>query len=296
MHLARLLTLLAALILCAPSHAQTIKSLGVNTTNGFVVYGGTNALTFTNDTKIGSESISLEIVGSEIQIVSSASFEPLIIIPADDPVALGGGYWSSPENRAAFGFSTNLNTLWTATTSSNARSAVGLGATWLTNTDADTFRSNIALGLPALTNTSNVTFLSAVGAAQTIFSVRTNDLSITNETNATSTGLSFNTEPNARYVVTLYPIVFGNTEVQMVASNSTLFGQWNGLGTGFASTTELTNSRTFSSGSDNRGAFQTFYVEGGTNAGSISMTFRSSTATNTNTIKAGSFLRADRMP
>jgi hypothetical protein len=48
MHLARLLTLLAALLLCAPSHAQTIKSLGVNTTNGFVVYGGTNPLTFTN--------------------------------------------------------------------------------------------------------------------------------------------------------------------------------------------------------------------------------------------------------
>jgi hypothetical protein len=48
MHLARLLTFLAALLLCAPSHAQTIKSLGVNTTNGFIVYGGTNPLTFTN--------------------------------------------------------------------------------------------------------------------------------------------------------------------------------------------------------------------------------------------------------
>jgi hypothetical protein len=48
MHLARLLTLLAALLLCASSHAQTIKSLGYNTTNGFVVYSGTNPLTFTN--------------------------------------------------------------------------------------------------------------------------------------------------------------------------------------------------------------------------------------------------------
>jgi hypothetical protein len=44
----RLLTFLAALLLCAPSHAQTIKSLGYNTTNGFIVYGGTNPLTFTN--------------------------------------------------------------------------------------------------------------------------------------------------------------------------------------------------------------------------------------------------------
>jgi hypothetical protein len=44
----RLITLLAALLLCAPSHAQTIKSLGYNTTNGLVVYSGTNPLTFTN--------------------------------------------------------------------------------------------------------------------------------------------------------------------------------------------------------------------------------------------------------
>jgi hypothetical protein len=47
MHLARLLTLLAALLLCAPSHAQTVKSLGFNTTNGQVVANtGTNRLTF----------------------------------------------------------------------------------------------------------------------------------------------------------------------------------------------------------------------------------------------------------
>jgi hypothetical protein len=37
-------------LLCwaAPAQGQTIKSLGVNTTNGQVVYGGTNDLTFTN--------------------------------------------------------------------------------------------------------------------------------------------------------------------------------------------------------------------------------------------------------
>jgi hypothetical protein len=46
----RLLILLAAVLLCwaAPAQGQTIKSLGVNTTNGQVVYGGTNDLTFTN--------------------------------------------------------------------------------------------------------------------------------------------------------------------------------------------------------------------------------------------------------
>lgn len=41
--------------------------------------------------------------------------------------------------RVNLGFSTNLNTLWTATNASNARSAAGLGATWLTNTNNPVF-------------------------------------------------------------------------------------------------------------------------------------------------------------
>lgn len=45
--------------------------------------------------------------------------------------------------RANLGFSTNLNTLWTATNTSNARSAVGLGAVWLTNTNVTNFRTAI---------------------------------------------------------------------------------------------------------------------------------------------------------
>ena len=44
----RLLILLAAALAAAPATAQTIKSLGYNTTNGQIVYSGTNALTFTN--------------------------------------------------------------------------------------------------------------------------------------------------------------------------------------------------------------------------------------------------------
>ena len=40
--------LLAAALAAAPAAGQTIKSLGYNTTNGQVVYSGTNTLTFTN--------------------------------------------------------------------------------------------------------------------------------------------------------------------------------------------------------------------------------------------------------
>ena len=44
----RLLILLAAVLAAAPAAGQTIKSLGYNTTNGQVVYSGSNSLTFTN--------------------------------------------------------------------------------------------------------------------------------------------------------------------------------------------------------------------------------------------------------
>jgi hypothetical protein len=42
------LTLLLATLCAASSYAQTIKALGYNTTNGQIVYSGTNTMTFTN--------------------------------------------------------------------------------------------------------------------------------------------------------------------------------------------------------------------------------------------------------
>jgi hypothetical protein len=45
--------LLAAALAASPAAGQTIKSLGYNTTNGQVVYSGTNPLTFTNPLAFG---------------------------------------------------------------------------------------------------------------------------------------------------------------------------------------------------------------------------------------------------
>jgi hypothetical protein len=189
----------------------------------------------------------------------------------------------------------NQNTTGTA---SNVTGVVAIANGGTGATNEAVARTNLGIPLPALTNTSNADMLSALGAAQTIFTVKTNDQTIIDETNATTiTDLTFATEPGARYVVTFYPIIEGVTILQMNETNATIYGQWNGLGTGFASATELTTGRTFSvSGSDTRGALQVFYVEGGTNAGSISATLRGADTNTTNTIKAGSFLRADKMP
>ena len=135
--------------------------------------------------------------------------------------------------------------------------------------------------------------------AATVFAAKTSDQSITNTTNATTvTEMTFDTQANARYVVTMLPIVeasASSTALQVVASNATALGTWNGTATSFASTNQITNEIGLTITAQ-RAVLQSFYVFAGTNAGNISVTFRSSVASNTNTIKAGSFIRADRMP
>ena len=135
--------------------------------------------------------------------------------------------------------------------------------------------------------------------AATVFAAKTSDQSITNTTNATTvTELTFATQANARYVVTMLPIVeasASSTTMQVVASNATAYGTWNSSGVSFGATNQITNEIGHAV-TVQRALLQNFYVVAGTNAGSISLTFRSSVASNTNTIKAGSYIRADRMP
>lgn len=50
-----------------------------------------------------------------------------------------------------------------ATNAATARTNLGLGATWLTNTNTVNFRSDIGLGLAALTNTNTTNFRSDIG-------------------------------------------------------------------------------------------------------------------------------------
>ena len=137
--------------------------------------------------------------------------------------------------------------------------------------------------------------------AATIFKALTNDLVITNQTNyVTVTNLSVTIEPNKKYAVALFPILSAtntSTGLQIVASNATVFGFWDGTGSSSYGTNPLTTENGFSITSQ-RAPAQFFYVVGGTNtnAGSINVQFRSSVATNTNTFHTGSYMRADKMP
>ena len=83
--------LLAAALAAAPAAGQTVKSLGYNTTNGFVTYSGTNSLTFTN----------------ALQFSTNAR----------------------AATRTNLGGTTAGNAVFTATNATAAATAVGLGAT-----------------------------------------------------------------------------------------------------------------------------------------------------------------------
>jgi hypothetical protein len=111
--------LLAACAVTA--QGQTIKTLGYNTTNGNVVYAGTNNLNFTNyvyfnsDTSIGGSAGELRY-GGQVRIELETG---LIGMPL---------FWPDPTNAAG----TRIN--------------LGLGATWLTNDNVTNFRTAIGLG------------------------------------------------------------------------------------------------------------------------------------------------------
>jgi hypothetical protein len=111
-----LLTLLLA-ICAATGYGQTIKTLGYNTTNGQIVYSGTNTLTFTNAV-LWNANVSAVDLG------------------ADNLTVEGAIYFTEALTNLAV-----------------TRTNLGLGATWLTNTNVTNFRTAIGLGV-----TNNVVF------------------------------------------------------------------------------------------------------------------------------------------
>lgn len=108
------LAIFAAMFLCAlPAHAQTMKALMYNT-NGQVVYGGTNSLSFTD-----SVSFTSDVFGFSFEAASGSNYTQL----TPDGVEFSG-----------------------AAQRATTRTNLGLGATWLTNTNATNFRTAIGLG------------------------------------------------------------------------------------------------------------------------------------------------------
>jgi hypothetical protein len=135
-----LLTILLATLCAATGYGQTLKALSYNTTNGVVVYGGTNQLIFTNaSVKVGS------LIFNEDGIFYSATngagldFQNTTFID-------GGG-------NIVFDYSFNNTAQFHKPISFN------------NTTNAAATRTNVGLPLPALTNTSNVTMMRALAGS-----------------------------------------------------------------------------------------------------------------------------------
>ena len=197
-----LLTILGCLV-AASAGAQTIKSLSYNTTNGQVVYSGTNPLTFTNSLQFATNARAATRTNLGGTTVGNAVFTATNAAAAATAVGLGetnsvtfsqvtvtntfypptftstNGFYgagslrmtgsttntrlvyrmlgATPADRTVLNAEDNLINLSSA---SVARTNLGLGATWLTNTDVTNFRTAIGLGA-----TNNVSFnqLTATG-------------------------------------------------------------------------------------------------------------------------------------
>jgi hypothetical protein len=125
------LTLLFA-ALCATGYGQTLKSLMYNTTNGRVMYSGTNVLTFTNT--IRTDRIESATVGSDAFIY----FDSDVIRMEATAVAF--------EGPMEFYFPIVFQGTNSASVAATTRTNLGLGATWLTNANVTNFRTAIGLG------------------------------------------------------------------------------------------------------------------------------------------------------
>jgi hypothetical protein len=189
-----LLTLLLA-TLCATGYGQTIKSLGYNTTNGEVVYTGTNVLTFTNQVvkfEASAEISDLEV--DSLGVANSAVFAEAFEFATTNAAAtartnLGLGWPALISSNAAtsllgldvsnqviaatniiftngVAFTTNaaaatLANLGLGTNASVTLSNLNAQSISITNTGA--FRTNINLGATWLTNTNADTFRTNIG-------------------------------------------------------------------------------------------------------------------------------------
>jgi hypothetical protein len=160
-----LLTLLLATLCAASGYAQTIKALGYNTTNGAVVYTGTNAPAFTNGMLIVGEADS-ERVEITPYGIASPSFGGAINFEEGFFQEDGALDIKVPELRveASVEFiGTNASANAAAT-----RTNLGLGATWLTNGNVTNFRTAIGLGTTNTVTFSNVVILGNVSTTNVI--------------------------------------------------------------------------------------------------------------------------------
>ena len=119
-----ILAAIALIGLACSSHSQTIKSLGYDTTNGRVIYGGTNTLTFTNPLQFESGVRAATRTNLGGTTVGNAVFTATNAAAAATAIGLGATNNVTFSNITANGIVTANDS--TATPATNAAAAQGI--------------------------------------------------------------------------------------------------------------------------------------------------------------------------
>jgi len=174
-----LLTLLLAAFCAATGHGQTLKSLMYNTTNGQVVYSGTNTLTFTNELNFGGDVAYIKFEDDYLKLYADAS------VVFEGGVIFNQGLVFNDSNSSAT-TRTNLGLGATNDVVFNSISFSGGGTSRLTN-DSFYFGTNLIFSIEDASFAIPIAFAGSNTAATT----RTN-LGLGGGITATNTFVSYN--------------------------------------------------------------------------------------------------------
>ena len=171
--------LLAAALAAAPAAGQTVKSLGFNTTNGQVVYSGTNSLTFTNSLQFSTNAraatrtnLGGTTVGNSVFTATNAAAAATAVglgatndvtfgsVTASSINALSAGTRALDLENFALTFGTNYVLEWSSTEVQFSKPLTFFG----TNTAATT-RTNLGLGATNAVTFSNITATGTLGVS-----------------------------------------------------------------------------------------------------------------------------------
>ena len=192
--------LLAAALAASPAAGQTIKSLGYNTTNGFVTYSGSNSLTFTNALQFSTNARAATRTNLGGTTVGNAVFTATNAAAAATAIGLGTANEVTFGRVAAGNTSLSTNgfsggdfavtagyalTFVSGGVASTTRTNLGLPGTWLTNTDVTNFCTAIGLGATNNVTFSNITASGTLGVTGNV-TLSGSDNLMPNATNAAS--------------------------------------------------------------------------------------------------------------
>jgi len=153
----RILAIVLAIVCAtaASAFSQTIRTLGYNTTNGQIVYSGTNTLSFQNTVQFG---LTVNF-GSDISINSTTISGYNVTLNLEEAIfANSSGPWNF-QNTGIY----------------------SVGAIEFDNTtNAATTRTNLGLPLNALTNDSNVKLMRALSGSTNTNEPYSGSVSLTN--------------------------------------------------------------------------------------------------------------------